>query len=267
MLKTRVLVAVVGLPILVAVIVIGGWLFALAVTGALLLAGEEYSRLLRQGSARLPRWLILGLILLLAAATWLDHPELREPGIALLLIAGVANAIWSLERDQLQPFTNTGLAIFGGLYLGWLGSYLLALRQLDDGAVVVLFIYGCVAFSDSAAYFVGRQWGSRKLAPRTSPKKTWEGYVGSVAGGLIFGALVAGLAAREEIGWGHGAAIGLLIGLFGTVGDLAISVIKRQVGAKDSSHLIPGHGGILDRIDSVLVSAALGYYYLVWFVQ
>jgi len=266
MLKTRFLVAVVALPILIAVTVIGGWLFALLVAGALLLAGDEYVRLARQGHAHLPEWLVLGLIVLLLAATWFEHPGWREPGVAGLLILGVGYAIWGWEHNRTSPVTEVALAVFGGMYVGWLGSYLLAIRQLEDGAYLTLVVYGSVAFSDTAAYFVGRLWGRHKLSPRTSPKKTWEGYVGSVVGGPIFGALVGWLPGTDALTWWQGALLGLLIGVLGTVGDLGISVIKRQVGAKDSSHLIPGHGGILDRTDSVLVAAAVGYYFLVWFV-
>jgi phosphatidate cytidylyltransferase len=267
MLKTRVLVAVVALPILIAVIVIGGWLFAILVFGALLLGGDEYVRLLRQGTYRPPEWLVLALIVLPLGATWFEHPDWREPALAFLLIGGAFYAIWSMERGSTQPVYELALAVFGGLYIGWLGSYLLAVRKLEEGAYLTLFLYGCVAFSDSAAYFVGRAWGKHKLSPRVSPKKTWEGYVGSVIGGTLFGALAGGLPDSAVLNFGHGALIGLLIGVLGTVGDLAMSMIKRQVGAKDSSHLIPGHGGILDRIDSVLVAAVVGYYYLVWFVM
>jgi phosphatidate cytidylyltransferase len=266
MLKTRALVAVVGLPILVGVVLIGGWVFAIAILAALLLAGNEYVNLLRQGDYHLPEWLVLGLIALLWGAVWFEHPHDREPILALGLISGVFYAIVCMERNQPQPVLNLALGLFGGVYIGWLGSYIVQLRQLHEGAYLTLFVYGCVAFSDTAAYLVGRQWGKHKLSPRTSPKKTWEGYIGSMIGGPIFGALVGGLVHSDTLNWGHGAALGLLIGALGTVGDLAISVIKRQVGAKDSSHLIPGHGGILDRTDSVLVAAAIGYYYLVWFV-
>ena len=90
--------------------------------------------------------------------------------------------------------------------------------------------------------------------------------MGGIAGGVIFGLLAAWLIHVDGLTIGHGAVIGLLIGVLGTVGDLGESVIKRQVSAKDSSHLIPGHGGLLDRLDSVLVSFAIGYYYLIWFV-
>ncbi len=268
MLKTRALVAVVALPILIAITVIGGWLFALVVLVALLLGGWEYAGLFKQGHLQPPLWLIAGLIGLLWAATWFDHRGWHQPGIAFALIVGILYAIWSMERgSSTQPITNLALALFGGIYLGWLGSYLVALRKLDEGAYLVMLMYGCVAFSDSAAYFVGRTWGKHKLSPRVSPKKTWEGYAGSVVGGVLFGAVVGGLVHSDVMTAGHGAVIGLLIGTLGTAGDLGMSAIKRQVGAKDSSHLIPGHGGILDRIDSVLVAAAVSYYYLIWVVK
>jgi len=267
MLKTRALVAVIALPILLAVALIGGVVFAVIVGLALLIGGDEFVRLMRQGHFNPPEWLVLALIALPVASRWFEEPQWREPGMILLLIAGVFYAIWGMERGQAQSVINVMLAVFGGLYIGWLGSMLLAVRLLEDGAYLVIVLYGCVAFSDSAAYFVGRQWGRHKLTPRVSPKKTWEGYAGSVVGGLAFGAVAGGLLAADTLGWGHGAAVGVLIGAVGTVGDLAISVIKRQVGAKDSGHLIPGHGGMLDRLDSVLVAFAVGYYYLIWFVM
>lgn len=266
MLKTRALVAVIALPILIAVVVIGGWLFAALVLVALLIGGDEYVRLLRQGNFNPPEWLVLAFIALPWGAAWFDHPDWRAPGLAFLLIGGAAYAIWSMERGQSQPMYELALAVFGGMYIGWLGSYLLSVRKLEEGAYLTLFLYGCVAFSDSAAYFIGRAWGKHKLSPRVSPKKTWEGYIASAIGGALFGALAGGLPNSAVLDFGHGALIGLLIGLLGTVGDLAMSLIKRQVGAKDSSHLIPGHGGILDRIDSVLVAAVIGFYYLTWFV-
>lgn len=266
MLKTRVLVAIIALPILIAVILIGGWLFTLLLLGVLLLGGDEYIRLLRQGTYHPPEWLVLALIVMPWAATQFEHPDWREPLLAFLLIGGALYAIWGMEHGNTQPVYELALAVFGGLYIGWLGSYLLAVRELKEGAYLLLFLYGCVAFSDSAAYFVGRQWGQHKMSPHVSPKKTWEGYAASVVGGALFGALAGGLPDSSVLNEIHGASMGLLVGVLGTVGDLTVSLIKRQVGAKDSSHLIPGHGGILDRTDSVLVAVAIGYYYLTWFV-
>lgn len=266
MLKTRALVALIALPILLVLTVIGGELFAVFVLAVLVIGGDEYRRLLWQGDFRPPLGLILALIGLGFAATWFARPDWRAPGLAGVLIVAGAYAVWGMERKQAQPVFNAGLAVFGGLYIGWLGSYVLAVRMLEEGAYLVVFLYGCVALSDTAAYFVGSQWGKHKMAPHVSPNKSWEGYLGSSISGLLFGAVVGGVPASDVLNLGHGAILGLLIGTLGTIGDLAISAVKRQVGAKDSSHLIPGHGGLLDRMDSVLVAAAVSYYYLTWFV-
>jgi len=266
MLRTRALVAAVAIPLLVAVSLIGGWVFALTVAAALLLAGDEYARLLRQGAFRPPEWLILALILLPLAAVWYERPEWNEPGLALLLIVGLLYAIWSLERFKPQPIVELSLTVFGGVYIGLLGRNLLAVHELEQGAWLTLFVYALVAIADTGAYFVGSRIGKHKMAPRVSPKKSWEGYVGGVVSGVIAGALLGLLDVLGPVTPAHGALLGLLIGVFSPIGDLGISTIKRQVGAKDSSHLIPGHGGVLDRLDSVLVTFTIGYYYLIWFV-
>ncbi|WP_119065212.1 phosphatidate cytidylyltransferase [Aggregatilinea lenta] len=266
MLRTRFLVALVALPILGVVTVIGGALFALVVVAALLLGGWEYVQLMRMTGVRVPPSLTYGLIVLAVGTIWFERPALRAPGVALLLMAAAFYMIAAFERGEAQPVTGAALAMFGGFYIGWLGSTLLAVRLLDDGAALTAFLYGAVVVSDTAAYFVGRSLGKHHMSPHVSPKKTWEGYAGSVGGGLLFGLLAAWALHVDGLTAGHGAMIGLLIGVLGTVGDLGESVMKRQVGAKDSSRLIPGHGGLLDRLDSVLVSFAIGYYYLIWFV-
>lgn len=267
MLRTRVIVGAVALPVLLVVVLIGGALFASFMLVVLLLGADEYVRLLKQGEFNPPRWLMGALILIAVGAVWFDKPDWYVPGLVGLLIVGVFGSIWGMEHGAARPVLDMALAVWGGVYLGWLGSTLLAIRLLDDGAALAIVLYVCVAGTDSAAYFVGRQWGRHKLSPRVSPKKTWEGYAGSVISGPIIGLLAALVVGHAVLPVGQGMIIGLLVGVLGTVGDLAISVIKRQVNAKDSSHLIPGHGGILDRTDSVLVAAAIGYYYLVWFVQ
>jgi phosphatidate cytidylyltransferase len=126
-----------------------------------------------------------------------------------------------------------------------------------------------ISFADSGAYLVGSAWGRRKLAPTLSAGKTWEGYV---AGAIVGGSMTALLASlwRAWAGAGttvssvHGLILGLLIAILAPLGDLAISMIKRQAGVKDSGQLFPGHGGALDRVDSILWTAVIGYYYVLW---
>lgn len=266
MLRTRFLTALVALPVLLVFVLVGGWLFAAGVLAALLIGGWEYVSLWRKATYNPSLWLVAALIAVPVGAVWFEHENWRTPGTMLLLIAGLLVAIRQMEHGATQPILDLALAAFGGVYIGWLGSTLLATRMLDDGAALTIIIYGLIAWSDSAAYFVGRQIGKHKMSPRVSPKKSWEGYAASVIGGLLAGTLIGGLADVSALTWGHGALIGMLIGVLGTVGDLGMSAIKRQVGAKDSSNLIPGHGGMLDRTDSVLVAFAVSYYYLIWFV-
>jgi phosphatidate cytidylyltransferase len=126
--------------------------------------------------------------------------------------------------------------------------------------------------ADSGAYFVGRAWGRRKLAPTLSPGKTWEGYLaGIVTGGLLTWLLatlwpkVAGV--QTTLSGTHGLILGVVVAVVAPLGDLAVSMIKRSVDVKDSSSIIPGHGGALDRVDSVLWAAVIGYYYVIWFAS
>ncbi len=142
------------------------------------------------------------------------------------------------------------------------------MRDLPQGQWWVLTALPAVWLADSGAYLIGRAWGRHKMAPSISPGKTWEGYVG----GVILGApLTAGLAAL----WGQwagpggptvleGLILGLIVAAVSPLGDLAVSMVKREMGVKDTGGLFPGHGGALDRVDSTLWAAVIGYYFAVW---
>ena len=150
--------------------------------------------------------------------------------------------------------------------MGWVGAYLIKLRNLPNGEWWFFLVLPIVWFADSGAYLVGKEIGKHKLSPRLSPKKTWEGYWGGVFFGVLGGVLFSWLWRENlQITLLNGAILGLILGLLTTLGDLGESMIKRQSGIKDSGHILPGHGGIFDRIDSWIWAAALGYYIIIWF--
>jgi phosphatidate cytidylyltransferase len=182
-----------------------------------------------------------------------------RPAFALILFASLS---WHVLRDRSSsPLENWLLPLAGALYIAWTGGHMWLLRALPQGAYRLFCTLGITWLADTGAYFVGRARGKHHMAPRLSPKKTWEGFAGGIAVALVAGPLLTGLGG---LGWLHGALLGLLLSVLTPLGDLGVSMIKRQVGVKDSSNLIPGHGGAFDRVDSLLITAIVGYYYHLW---
>lgn len=264
MLLDRLAIAIPLLPVAVWVIALGGPVYAILVGFILLLAAREYHRLFQAGGQRPAGPLLLIGAPLLALARAL--PGLSPGGVLAALI--LATLVWHLvdfERGAPASGTDFAITLGGLLYLGWMGGYLIDLRRLPDGLWWTATLLSAVWLADTAAYAVGRALGRRLLAPRLSPKKTWEGFVGGVAGSALGTgvlALVWGLGAGPAslVNWPAGLLLGAVIGLVGPVGDLGISMLKRQTGVKDSGHVIAGHGGVLDRIDSWLIGIPVGYY-------
>jgi phosphatidate cytidylyltransferase len=251
------------IPLVLGAVYVGGDLFFVLVALVLGLASSEFVWLMERGDYRpaLPlTWGFVGVGLFVArdpegASAWI------QPAMAVLLGSAL---VWQLFQSQHPaPTADWALTVVGGLYVGWMGGHLVALREVPDGMRWLLLPLVITWSADSGAYFVGSIWGRRKLAPRLSPGKTWEGTVGGWLTGVVAGGLLAGLL---RLGIVHGLALGALIGLASPLGDLGVSMIKRQVGAKDSGHLIPGHGGMLDRIDSILFTIVIGYYYVRWVI-
>jgi phosphatidate cytidylyltransferase len=176
----------------------------------------------------------------------------------------VLSLIWLLVRPQKEEgFVGWIWTLAGILYLGWLLSHFVALRGLDDGQNWVFLALFATFASDTTAYFVGRAWGRHKLAPTISPGKTWEGTIAGFLGAIIVSLLFT---LPLPLGYGQAILIGFLISLFGQIGDLTESLFKRKMGVKDSGRLLPGHGGFLDRIDSVVFAGVVVYYYVIWVV-
>lgn len=272
MLRTRVLVVIVLLPIGIFLVYIGGAAFSLFVTLILALAAWEYTLLFKAAGQQPSVPLVVGGVALLALGRSWDGFASAPVLLSLVTLAAISYHLVAYERGRDQAATDFGTTLAGIIYIGWLGAYLISLRDLPAGMWWLLLVLPGVWLADSGAYFVGRTLGRRRLSPRLSPKKTWEGYLA----GILIG--IPGTAGLAYL-WGNwagaaftitpfqGALLGLLLSTLPTLGDLGESLIKRQAGKKDSGNLLPGHGGVFDRIDSWLWGASIGYYFILWIVR
>jgi phosphatidate cytidylyltransferase len=257
------------LPFGLAAIYFGGWVFAGLVALALGLAAFEYVRLFRFGGLHPSMVMVVGGTLLLAVARAADGFRSAPWIISLLVLACMAYHLVMYERGRDQAASDFAASLGGIFYLGWIGAYLISLRDLPEGMWWVLVALPAVWLADSGAYLIGSRIGRHKMTRRLSPRKSWEGYVG----GIIFGTAGAALLAALWDVWAgpvtavtplRAAWLGLALSVFTTLGDLGESMIKRQVGMKDSGNLLPGHGGVFDRIDSWLWAGVISYYMIVW---
>ncbi len=275
MLKKRVITALVGIPLLIAAVWFDEplpWFTVLvAIWGVL--AVFEFYRLV--AASKVPPLTYFGLIWTLLFVLSRDsdllsilesHFDLNLLTPLLLTSAVLLSLIWFLLRAQKEKaFSGWAWTIAGILYVGWLLSYLVALRGLDDGRNWVFLTLFTTFASDTAAFFTGRALGRHYLARHISPGKTWEGAVGGILGAIIVSLLfILPTPLSLDLHWGQAILLGLLVSIFGQLGDLVESLFKRNMGVKDSGRLIPGHGGVLDRMDSIVFAGIVVYYYVAW---
>ena len=266
MLKRRVITALWGIPLLIAAVWFDQplpWFTLLVAIWGLLAVFEFYKMV---AGAKAPPLTYFGLIwtLLFILSPHFNNDFITPP--TLLTSAVVLSLIWLLLRPQKEgAFIGWAWTIAGILYVGWLLSHFVALRGLDDGRNWVFLALFATFGSDTAAFFVGRALGRHHLAPHISPGKTWEGTIAGVLGAIIVGLLFTIPSPLSlPLGYGQAILLGLLISIFGQLGDLTESLLKRNMGVKDSGRLLPGHGGALDRIDSVVFAGIVVYYYVIW---
>jgi phosphatidate cytidylyltransferase len=267
MLRERILVATLLLPIAAWVVAAGGWVYTIAVALIVSIAIFEYVQLFQKsGFKPAVPVAILGVISLVGARYLSDF---QVSGLALSAFILVA-MLWHLldyERGASRSGTEFAITVAGVIYLGWIGAYLISVRMLPEGEWWIFLVLPAVWIADTAAYVVGSWIGHHSFAPRLSPKKTWEGYLAGVLFGTLSGAGLATLWGMNAsaITPSRGGIIGFVMGVLAPMGDLGVSMIKRELGAKDTGSLLPGHGGVLDRIDSWLWAGVLGYYLILWF--
>lgn len=277
MLKKRVITSLCGIPVLIATIWFDEplpWFTILAAIWGILAAYEFY-RLVTTNKAPLFTSFGLVVILLLIISRDSDLRAIIEPDFninliapLLLIIAVIIPPLWSYIKKQTDKLlASWAWTLAGILYIGWLLGYLVSLRGLDDGRNWVFFTLFTTFAFDTTAFFVGRAIGKHHLAPRISPGKTWEGTIGGTIGAVIASLLfLLPTPLMLEMHWGHAISLGLLVSIFGQLGDLTESYFKRKMGVKDSGSLIPGHGGVLDRMDSIVFAGAVVYYYIITFI-
>jgi phosphatidate cytidylyltransferase len=261
MLAQRVASAAVGLPLIFLFIWAGEEWYTAAVCAIVLVATIEFQRA-RRGST--------GAFDVLVAAIATAMVAGAHVGIEWVLWFVVGGAIIPLVWVTLRAQPETALpdwqwAVSGILYVGLLGAHLVLLRELSNGRDwVYVTVLGTFAV-DTGAYFVGKAIGRQKLAPTISPGKTVEGTLGGIAAGFAAVVLLNFLLG-PRLGAALIVPLALLLPLAAVIGDLAESIIKRGMRIKDSSTIIPGHGGLLDRLDSILFTFPVVYYYLIWVV-
>jgi phosphatidate cytidylyltransferase len=261
--------AAVGLP----AIIYGGVFYFLLM--AIVLAGSawEYIRLFRAVRSEPSEMITIGGVLVLATARFFFE-EVAIPLFVFFVLLAMAVHIVAYERGRDLAALDFAVTVTGIVYLGWLGSYLLDLRQLPQGGWWLMIILPIIWAGDTGAYSIGAAYGKHKMTPRLSPKKSWEGYFAGLFTSVIVGAFFAyafSTQGPQPLGGLitplQGGFLGLVIGTLAPLGDLGESMFKRQGGIKDSSNIFPGHGGFFDRIDSWIWGAALGYFviqFLIW---
>jgi phosphatidate cytidylyltransferase len=262
-LRTRVLSAVVLIPLVAAVTYAGGWLLVAVLLAVSIRAAFEVFELQKKAGYR-PSLLASALVMaaLLVVARF---PDLHLTGL-VLTAAVMGTLIWHLLcPPEGYPTQSWALTLGIALWLGWLIGHFVLLRDLSPafglgiGTRWMVLVFLVTWINDSAAYFVGKAIGRHPFAPYLSPKKTWEGTIGGWFGGVAATLLLG--AWLVDLPWQHGLLLGALAATVAPFGDLAKSMVKRQMGVKDFSALIPGHGGMFDRIDSLLFVAPAVYYY------
>ncbi len=257
-------------PVALYLIYLGGLFYFIPLAIILLLATVEYSNLVKNIGWHAPPLLLVPIVV----AQWIlaqwPAQSLFGPLLLISLLIVTAYALWQYEANSSQTVPANWFASVAGLILfGWVCGHFFRLRSLPDMAWqwTMLAMLG-TWIADSGAYLVGRFFagkvvGKHALSPRLSPNKTVEGFIGGIVLGTLFTVLIGYLL---NIALLPALLLGLLVSTIGTVGDLGISLLKREARVKDSGTLFPGHGGALDRIDSLMWTVAIGYYLALLFL-
>jgi phosphatidate cytidylyltransferase len=264
----RILTAAVLIPLVLVLVFLGPkWLVTLAVAGVAALAAWEYLGLAEQSGIKPPRVAVLAAVALLFFGNY-QYPDQTASIFGFVSLGLLVYCAFFKPIEQVMA--DAAVSVFCLLYVGLTLLAVPALREEPNGPSLVAFLLLVVWAGDIAALYIGRAWGRHKLAPTISPNKTWEGALGSVAGSLLAAGGLLELAdwlaqwnsaklSYPEAVW-YWLVLAVVVNVAAQLGDLAESALKRSVGVKDSGSLLPGHGGVLDRIDALLLAAPVLWY-------
>ena len=276
----------IGIPLLIILVFVQeGIPFILGIALMSIIGLYEFYAGVRKTGAEPQEWVgfASALLFLFAARNHFDAAGFSIQGVVTIFV--IVTLIIEMLRKNRSPVKNLGSTFLGAIYVGWLFSFLVAIRSISGnpqifphgefflhgvhrampvGAWLVLYVAFSVWAADTGAFLIGRKWGKHKLAPALSPGKSWEGLIA----GLTSAAIMSVLMGRPMgIPLMHTILLGIGMGIAGTIGDLAESSLKRDIGLKDFGSILPGHGGILDRFDGLLFAAPLFYYYVTLFLK
>lgn len=264
-LATRVIVALFGIPLIIIVSILGKIPFLIFVLFIGLVSFFEFSKMLSRRKFYpnlLIGFLSVAIIIINSFYRFVSFEILSLIIVPLLLLT-------ELPRKSESAIANIGTSLIGIFYIGFFASALVLIREYygdsyflyDQGGYIIIAVLATIWICDSAAYFIGTATGKHKILPRVSPHKSWEGAIAGFVFSIIT-MVVAQIIALNFISMQDAIVIGFIVGVFGQAGDFVESLLKRDANVKDSSSLIPGHGGIFDRFDSLLFSAPIIYLYM-----
>ncbi len=268
MLKQRALSALVFVPLFLGIALIGGVFFDIFLGLILAFAGHEYAGMLKSNGHQVSSILVIGSIIAVVLLRMFCNASTELLVLPAILAVFGFFALWKYEHGDQQALQSMVFQLFGVCYIGLLGAYGITLNHIGaNGNLWELVSIALVWLVDAGAYFIGTRFGKRHVLPRLSPKKTCEGFVGGIlvgaVSGLLIGLILNGV--LPELGPLKGVLLGLIMGLVAFFGDALMSLLKRTVGVKDAGKLLPGHGGVLDRLDSMLWAMVVATYFVMLF--
>lgn len=253
--KERIISALIGVPVLLCFVIIGGLPLALLVAGLMMLGFYEFGEMVKAKGHQFLFWPVAigGMAMLIAMVC--QWPNWASMG---MMVAFALIFLLTIINYPKVDVASVGVNFLALVYIGWTLPHLVAIDTFADGTLILLYLFFGIWSSDSGAYFVGKFLGKHKLAPRISPNKTVEGALGGVLATLVVLSVLNHFLLLFTLN--QVLIFAFFLSLLGQFGDLVESLLKRFLGVKDSGHLIPGHGGILDRFDSIIMAAPFIYY-------